>query len=802
MLTIIKQPTAMVLVVLIAVLWTTQGQVQAVQTKDGPSSDATGSKLYRMHCANCHGKNGSGGTDQFADPLHGDLSLPELTRYIDREMPEADPDLVTGQAAKQVAQFVFDQFYSETARRRNNQPRIELLRLTVDQYRNRVADVVGAFSDPTWWPEERGIKAEYFAARNMTRSRRISEQVDAEINFPNAVPHFDPTGKYESVPKPKKKPANQMNIGYSVYWRGGILAPETGYYRIKVKSKNGFQLYLNDLENPLIDRKVRSDDLVDHEASIFLLAGRMYSLRLDFFSYPKPPAKIQLLWKPPHRPEQVIPREALTPHMTPEVLAISTEFPADDASAGFERGTDVSAEWDQATTRGAIEAAQWIANRIETLARFRMGDDDAVEKAQRFCEQFVAHAFVTELSKEDRDFYVGQHFEQSLSIQDQVKRVVLLTLKSPRFLYPNLERRTDEHRVGAEMAMVLWDSVPDKPLNRLIDKGPKSGLDKREKAIGHLYAMTNNPRARQKLNAFFHAWLSTHAGHSPKDSEAFPDFDEQLVVDMKTSMQTFLERVAWSETSDYRELFQADYLYLNSNLAKFYDLELEPSSGFNKVPAGDHRIGLLTHPYLMTGLAYHKESSPIHRGVFVAKQLLGRRLRQPPNNVKPLTEEFAPDMTTRERVEHQTKEPTCMNCHSVINPLGFSLENFDAVGRFRKRDVEKPIDVTSVYRTPGGKELKLNGPKDLANYLANDPAAQKNFIRQLFRFYTKNDIAAYGDQLLSQLHQRFVARDCRIRELLIDIAMITIEHDDTSSPSSSKVGRWERSDQTTSGEAE
>ena len=178
----------------------------------------------------------------------------------------------------------------------------------------------------------------------------------------------------------------------------------------------------------------------------------------------------------------------------------------------------------------------------------------------------------------------------------------------------------------------------------------------------------------------------------------------------------------------------------------------------------------------MTGFAYHKDSSPIHRGVFVAKSLLGRRLRQPPDDVKPLTEEFNPKMTTRERVAHQTKETACMNCHSVINPLGFSLENYDAVGRFRTEEKKKPIDVSSVYNTPDGKKIELNGARDLAEFLANNKTAQRSFIQQLFNHYAKQSIDAYGEGQLDKIHQRFVKNEFNVQKLLVDISRVFIEH--------------------------
>ena len=740
--------------------------------------DKAGAKLYSLHCAKCHGSRGEGGTDSFVDPLQGDLSVAELARYIDETMPEQDPELVQGEDAKTVAKFIFDKFYSEQAQIKSNRPRVELARLTVDQYRNRVADVVASFSNPVLWDEKRGLPAEYFASRYRSQKMRLSQQTDATINFPDAVPHFDPTGKYESIPKPKKKPVNKMGEGFSVYWKGSVLAPETGWYEFKVKSKNGFELYVNDPEKPLIDRAVRSDEALDHSAKIYLLAGRHYSLRLDFFSYPSPPAKIQLLWKPPHHPEQVIPQSQLFPNSVPEVLCVSSQFPADDASTGYARGVDVSREWDDATTRGAVEAAIWISERIEKLAGFRFGDKEARAKTQKFCERFVSRAFVTKLSDDDLQIYVGQHFEQPISIPNQVKRVVLMTLKSPRFLYPTLEKREPNYHLASLASIVIWDSVPNKPFFDLLskDKARLSNPVERRKILD---LMVKLPAARQKLNSFFETWLVAHSEESTKDTKRFPEFDPELVADLKTSLLRFAEQVAWSNKSDYRELFLADYLLANARIAKYYRLQSDDdeSGGFRSMATDPKvRSGLITHPYLMSALAYHQESSPIHRGVFVAKKLLGRRLRQPPNNVKPLTEEFAPEMTTRERVEHQTKEPTCMSCHSVINPLGFSLEHFDADGRYRKQDGDRPIDSETVYRSPEGAEVNFKGPKDLANYLANDPSAQKNFIRQLFRFYTKNDITAYDPDLLDQMHQQFVKNEFNIRELVIDIAQVVMDH--------------------------
>ncbi len=735
-----------------------------------------GAEIYRAQCASCHGENGQGTAEHFSDPLRGDLALSQLEKLIVKTMPEEHPEACVGDEAKLVAAFIYDRFYSPEAQQRLNKSRIELSRLTVRQLRESVVDLLGSFVPEVRVSEARGLEANYFASRNWTEKRRLSSQVDGTVDFGSGVPHFDPTGKYTSLKKEAdpKKDVNLMNQGFSTYWRGGVIPVETGMYEILVESKNGFSLAINDLRNPLIDRKVRSDDVVEHRASIYLIGGRPVGLSLYLFSYPQPPAKIRLLWKRPNGIVEVIPESSLTPVSPKEICICSTVFPPDDASYGFERGISVSEQWDRATTDAAIETAEWVSERMWKLAGTRENDKDASAKLRDFCYQFVERAFATRLNEDDRKFFVDRHFEQEISQKDKVKRVVLLTLKSPRFLYPVIQSRRRSEEVARNLALTLWDSLPDKRLYQLAGEGqlvdPK--IVERESR-----RMVRDLRSRQKVKMFFLDWLEAErATNSAKDKVAYPDFDQELVSDLQTSLLLYLNDVVWSDSSDYRQLFLADYLYVNKRIGEFYGIPFA-GNGFEKVSeVSGNRSGVVTHPFLMSGLAYSKESSPIHRGVFIAKRILGTRLRQPPNDVKPLTEEFNPAMTTRERVEHQTKETGCMSCHQVINPLGFSLENYDAVGRFRTHEKSKPIDVSSVYQTPEGEGVKFSGARDLALFLATSERVQKSFVRQLFNYYTKQSMDVIGKKQIDELHRNFKKSNFNIEKLLVEISLVPMNY--------------------------
>ena len=172
----------------------------------------------------------------------------------------------------------------------------------------------------------------------------------------------------------------------------------------------------------------------------------------------------------------------------------------------------------------------------------------------------------------------------------------------------------------------------------------------------------------------------------------------------------------------------------------------------------NQRIGIITHPYLMAGFAYHNSSSPIHRGVFIARTILGRRLRPPQDAVTPLSPDLHPDLTTRERITMQTTPQACVKCHELINPLGFPLENYDAVGRYQKKEKGKPIDSSGNYETLEGEVVYFDNAKEMAEFLAESPEVHSAFIERLFQYSVKQPVLAFGiskqDRLLYFLSRK------------------------------------------------
>ncbi|HKQ36766.1 MAG TPA: DUF1592 domain-containing protein [Verrucomicrobiae bacterium] len=643
------------------------------------------------------------------------------------------------------------------------------------QYENAIADLVGSFRKPVALDEKHGLNAEYFNSRNLN-NKKAFDRIDSKIQF-----NFG-----EAAPDPDTNKISPQE--FSIRWTGSIIAEETGDYEFCLKTENGARLWLNtaarrrrmDGPKATIDGWVSSGSTVREErATVRLLGGRAYPIQVDFFKFKDKTASLTLEWKPPHKAWETIPARNLVPVRVPETMVITTAFPPDDSSVGYERGTAVSKEWDQATTHAAIEVAGRITSEIAALSGCRPDQPDYGDCLQQFCRKFIERAFRRPLTDDEARHYVQKHFDDAAEPEAALKRVLLLALKSPRFLYTEALGGTEEYGIASRLSFALWDSIPD---DHLLTAAKEGKLRTPQQIDAQAQRMLTEPRARGKVRDFFRHWLEMErATEMSKDKSTFPDFTENALGDLRTSLEMFIDDVVWSPKSDYRQLLLADYLYLNGPLAKLYGADLPPDSDFQKVKFDSKlRTGVITHPYLLSVFAYHKSSSPIHRGVFLTRNIVGRALKPPPMAIQFMDDRFDPSLTMREKVSELTRPAKCQGCHSVINPLGFSLEHYDAVGRFRTKDNQKPVDSTGEYTTSDGKTVRLTGPRDVAEYAARSKDAQAAFIQQLFHHMVKQPAAAYGPDTLERLRRSFAKSDYNIQQLILEIVKTSALHHENS----------------------
>ncbi len=735
--------------------------------KKNLAAPRAGEVVYRQDCMSCHGPVGQGVAGKADEPLVGEKSIASLAKYIAREMPENDPGTLSLADATASAEYIHKAFYSGEARARNHPPRIELAHLTVRQYRESIADLLASLRNATATTETGGLAGTY--RERPERDPKKPDQNRPEVTYKQQV---DPVIDFDFGDKAPEK--GSFAAQFSINWSGSVHVPDTGEYEFRVTSPNGVRLYVNAPENgseknALIDIWVSSAMTRTASSPIFLLGGRSYPLKLEFFKYKDKTASLRLEWRPPGGAWTVIPRTNLSPKSSSPVSVISVPLPPDDGSIGYERGASVSREWTEAIAKGALQVSGMIGPHLFTLAGTKADAPDRGEKLKAFTLRFAQMAYRRPLNDEQKADLTAI-YAAGVAPEVAAKRAFIFTLSNPAFLYPGIGPQ-DDYAVASRLALTLWDSVPDAALLKAAAAGQlKDAAQVRLQA----QRMMKDPRAKSKLRDFLHHWLHVEEGAEiAKDQKEYPGFDQGVVMDLRTSLDLFAESVVWSEASDYRQLLLSDTILMNERLAKFYGQKVEAGAGFQPVKMdAEQRGGVLTHPFVLATFSYTKSSSPIHRGVFVTRNILGLMLKPPPMAIAFMDDKFDPSFTMREKVTELTSKPACMSCHVTINPLGFSFERFDAVGRVRATDNKKPVDPTSDYTTSDGNVIKLTGARDVAVHAAESLSGQTGFVRNLFQEMVKQPPAAYSPELLGQLTSQFRADKFHVRNLAVEVAVV------------------------------
>ncbi|MBG87611.1 MAG: hypothetical protein CMO80_12020 [Verrucomicrobiales bacterium] len=759
-----------------------------------------GRGIYQKLCSECHGPMGEAVAGKTDDPLRGNRDLTSLTRRIERTMPEDNADKCVGEDAKAVAGYIYHLFYSEAARARKTPARVELNRLTVAQYRNSIADLVLGFRGSIDIRQERGLKGSYYGSyrldpnkKGMGHFNRVDDRV--RFDFGEDIPgeakkKLGEWAKLNDEQKKKLKknsevPGKFAADEFAIRWEGVLLPDESGTHQFVIRTRNGASLWVNRHHN---DHEIREgtktidgyvapgNKLRELQAEVFLIGGRPYPIRLEFFKYKGKRAQIELLWKQPHGVLRTIPKRNLAPQIIHDSLTVAVPFPADDRSVGYERGSSVSRTWLEAVTSGASEAAAFVVRHLNELAGTDSKQADREEKIREFGRQFVERAFRRPLSGNEARLFVGPHFDRADTVEQGARRLVLFALTSPRFLYPGLphDSAPDQWDIASRLSLALWDSLPDQRLRGLVRLNQLKTPKQIERAAGQ---MARDWRSKAKLRGFFHHWLELdRAAELAKDDKIFPEFDELVLADLRTSLNLFLDEAVWGKDGNYRQLLLADYTFLNQRLGKLYG-RTDLRSGFQKVSLNPkQRSGIITHPLLLASLAYHNDTSPIHRGVFLTRNIVGMSLKSPPMANEFKDTGFDPKLTMREKVTELTRAKACMGCHVTINPLGFSLENYDGIGRWRTHDKNKPVDSTSEFRTETGTTIRLTGARDVAKFAADTPSAHRAFIQQLFHHTVKQPVLAFGETTMEELRNVFQQSNFNVPELIRSIALKSAMH--------------------------
>jgi hypothetical protein len=311
-----------------------------------------------------------------------------------------------------------------------------------------------------------------------------------------------------------------------------------------------------------------------------------------------------------------------------------------------------------------------------------------------------------------------------------IQSAIMAILSSPRFLY-RIDRPAapvtagqgvydlDDLSVASRLSFFLWSRGPDEELLELAAAGRL-----RDPAVldAQVRRMLDDPRARALVSNFAHQWLNIDGlADVDPDPALFPGFDEDLRRAYVREIELFVDDVLRRD-APVTELLTADYSYVNERLALHYGIPNVRGDQFRRLRLADpNRHGLLGKGGILMLTSYGNRTAPVLRGAWILERITGTPPAAPPPGVEALKENEpgGRQMTVRERLEMHRAKPSCNACHGVMDPLGFALENFDAVGAWRTvdRQVGAPVDAGAAM--PGG--FRLAGPADLRRYLTSRP---------------------------------------------------------------------------------
>lgn len=348
-------------------------------------------------------------------------------------------------------------------------------------------------------------------------------------------------------------------------------------------------------------------------------------------------------------------------------------------------------------------------------------------------------------------------------------------LVSPHFLFrierdqpaakPGTAHLLTQHELASRLSYFLWSTMPDDELRACADK---QTLRKPGVLAAQVRRMLKEPRAHAIAENFGGQWLQFRALESVKpDRERYPDFDNYLRMSMRQETEMFLDSIVREDRS-VLTLLQGKYTYLNERLANFYGIPGVVGPNFRKVDlTGTARGGILTQASVLTVTSYPNRTSPVLRGKWILENILNAPPPDAPPGVPNLDVSAVGSATSlRQQLEEHRKNPTCASCHSRMDPLGFGLENFDAIGGWRKNDGTIAID--SSGSLPDGRSFR--GPEGLKTVLKADREAFVQCLStKLLTYALGRGLERYDRPTVKEISKRIASNDYRFSSLALEI---------------------------------
>lgn len=423
-------------------------------------------------------------------------------------------------------------------------------------------------------------------------------------------------------------------------------------------------------------------------------------------------------------------------------------------------------------------AAAAVTRQLDTLTGCSGASQNA-DCAAQFIQSFGRRVFRRPLSTEETARYRGLFDANAARSFGEGIRVVLETLlQSPNFVY-HLELTPAPSGVGVtplngyevaeRLSFALWNSVPDA---ELLDAAGSGQLDGKDGLRAQAERLIGSDRAKDALSSFHVQWLGLDGLLDiAKDPALFPDFTPDLQRAMRAEATGFADFVIRRGDGRLQTLLSAPFTVAGTDLLEIYGATAAPSADGTVQLDPTQRAGLLTQAAFLSAHAHANQTSPVHRGLAVRKNLLCTGLPDPPANVNNTPPEPDPNATTRQRFEQHRKDPSCAGCHQLLDPIGVGFESYDAIGRYRATENNLPIDAQGELVSAGVSSGPFTGAVELAERLAVSPEVRDCVEKQWFRYSLGRGEGAEDACSLASVKEEFAASDFNVKKMLV--ALVT-----------------------------
>jgi len=364
--------------------------------------------------------------------------------------------------------------------------------------------------------------------------------------------------------------------------------------------------------------------------------------------------------------------------------------------------------------------------------------------------------------REGRDFEAG--IERALEALLSMPQFLMRVEREPVDGGPGVVYRLSDLELASRLSFFLWKSIPDDELLELAARDALSDPTTLDRQVRRMLA---DRRATRFMDDFVGQWLQMRNIFSQDpDGALFAGFNDSLRKAMVRETELFF-RSQVSEDRPIQDLLRADYTFLNEQLARHYGVQDLYGSHFRRYDwEDDRRHGLLGHASLLTVTSYANRTSVVLRGKWVLETLLGAPPPPPPPNVPPLAEDDRSQPTSlRERMEQHRASPVCASCHARMDPLGFAMEHFDAIGRWRERDGGAPINATITW-----KGDTVDSPRAFREgLLASGDEFSRTVTEKLMTYALGRGVDYYDAPVIRRIVRELERNDHRWSSLILGI---------------------------------